>query len=521
MATGQMSKAIQHIRRTLIQQDKAGLTDAQLLTSFVERRDEDAFAALVRRHGPMVWGVCRRLLDHHDAQDGFQATFLVLVGKAASVVPREAVANWLYGVARQVALEARRRAARRRVRERQVPDMPEPAVSDGGICNDLLPMLDQELSRLPDKYRGLIVLCDLEGKTIREAARQLGCPEGTVASRLARGRAMLAKRLGRHGLQLSGSALATVLARDVASASVPISVVSSTIKSAGLVLAGNAAGAIALKVAALREGALKIMLLAKLKKVTLALLVFATMGVGAGAGTQLVLRQNTSAAKKGEGARPQGATEPGREKVAAKSNEALLSRKVQEASWRLTEVDIAKDTISVMTPPPDRGGDGTFTFKAIDGGERIQPEGGVSLKGLSFTKKAMIQLDGKNAKLSELKAGMRLTLQMSKNSLTIIGINATSPEQTHRYLYTVKAVDAIKNTITVTIGEAGPTLEGVPVAKDAKIEAHQIDIATKGLVTQVLKLSDLQAGMPVRLEMAVDGGKLMVKAMQVGGDVSQ
>jgi RNA polymerase sigma factor (sigma-70 family) len=528
MATSRMSDAIQHFCRTVIQHDKAGLTDAQLLASFVEHRDEDAFAALVRRHGPMVWGVCRRLLDHHDAQDGFQATFIVLVHKAASVVPREAVANWLYGVARQIALEARRRAARRRARERQVPGMTEPAVADGGIWNHMLPMLDQELGRLPDKYRGLIVLCDLEGKTIRQAARQFGCPEGTVASRLARGRVMLAKRLARHGLQLSGGALATLLARNVASTTVPISEVSSTIKSASLVLAGNAAGAISVEVAALTEGALKAMLLAKLKSVIAVLVGVAMLGFGAGwigygTATGQQSESKKSAAVVVNEVDPDGsfAVENGKiniignkvapQKEAAKSNEALLSQKVQEAYWLLTEVDAAKDTISVMSPP--RGDSAFQLFK----GTRIQPEAGVSLKGLSVDKKAVIQLDGKNVKLSELKDGMLLSLQMPKDSLTIIGIFAISADP-HRYQYTVKAVDAVHNTITVTIGKEGPTLAGVPVAKDAKIEALEIDGTNKTDVAQAVKLSDLKAGTPVRLEMALDGGKLLVKAIQVGGD---
>src|SRR5215472_16730664 len=131
MATSQMNEVIQHIRRTVLLRDGAGLTDGQLLEDFVTGRDQAALATLVRRHGPMVWGVCRRVLrNYHDAEDAFQATFLVLVRKAASVVPRERVANWLYGVAHQTALKARATAARRKGRERQVALMPEPAATD-------------------------------------------------------------------------------------------------------------------------------------------------------------------------------------------------------------------------------------------------------------------------------------------------------------------------------------------------------------------------------------------------------
>src|SRR5437660_3615308 len=113
MAASQMNEVIQHLRRTVLLRDESGLTDGQLLGCFVEHRDDVAFATLVRHHGPMVWGVCRRLLDPHDAEDAFQATFLVLVRKAASVVPRERVANWLFGVAHKTALQARRTAGRR------------------------------------------------------------------------------------------------------------------------------------------------------------------------------------------------------------------------------------------------------------------------------------------------------------------------------------------------------------------------------------------------------------------------
>src|SRR5215471_4443407 len=172
MATSPMAELIHQLRRTVLLRDGAGLTDGQLLEEYISRHDEAALAALVRRHGPMVWGVCRRVLgSYHDAEDAFQATFLVLVRKAASLARPELLANWLYGVAHQTALKARATTAKRRVRERQVTQMPEPAVTEPDLWNDLQPLLDQELSRLPEKYRVAIVLCDLEAKTRKEAAR--------------------------------------------------------------------------------------------------------------------------------------------------------------------------------------------------------------------------------------------------------------------------------------------------------------------------------------------------------------
>jgi uncharacterized protein (TIGR03067 family) len=175
------------------------------------------------------------------------------------------VANWLYGVAHQTALKARATAARRKERERQVVALPEPAVAEQDPWHALQPLLDEELRRLPDKYRAVLVVCALEGKTRKEAARQLGCPEGTVAGRLARARVMLAKRLARQGLTVSGAALAGVVSQKEASASVPPSVVSSTIKAASLFAAGQAVarGAISVKVAALTEGVMRTMILTK------------------------------------------------------------------------------------------------------------------------------------------------------------------------------------------------------------------------------------------------------------------
>jgi RNA polymerase sigma factor (sigma-70 family) len=266
MATSQMNEVIRHLRRAVLLRDGAGLTDGRLLEDYISHRDEAALAALVSRHGPMVWGVCRRVLgNYHDAEDAFQATFLVLVRKAVSIAAKELLANWLYGVAHQTALKARATAAKRKVRESQVAEMAEPEQTRQDLWHDLQPLLDQELSRLPDKYRAPIILCDLEGKTRKEAALQLGWPEGTVAGRLARARGMLAKRLTRYVGALSGGALVTMLAQE-ASACVPASVVSSTTKAASLLAAGQvvAAGGISAKVITLTEGVLKAMFLNKL-----------------------------------------------------------------------------------------------------------------------------------------------------------------------------------------------------------------------------------------------------------------
>src|SRR5437764_2768188 len=151
MATNPVNELLQNLRQSELLREGEQHTDGQLLDSFVRCRDRVALEALVRRHGPMVWGVCRRVLrNHHDAEDAFQATFLVLVRKAASIRARELVANWLYGVAHQTALKARATAAKRKGRERQVTEMPEPAAAEQDLWQDLQPLLDADLSRLPD-----------------------------------------------------------------------------------------------------------------------------------------------------------------------------------------------------------------------------------------------------------------------------------------------------------------------------------------------------------------------------------
>jgi RNA polymerase sigma factor (sigma-70 family) len=284
MATG-LTKVLEHLQR-----GGGGLTDGQLLARFVAAHDEASFAALVRRHGPMVLGVCRRLLrNFHDAEDAFQATFLVLARKATSVLRREALVCWLHAVAYRTALRAAAVNARRRAVERQVEEMPHPQIAPTE-AQDWRPLLDRELNGLPRKYQTAIVLCDLEGRSRREAARQIGIPEGTLSSRLANGRKLLAKRLTRSGLALSGGALAVTLGQGAASAQVPAALVVSTAKAAALVAAGQVAAASTPAVVLMKE-VMKAMLLKKLRLATGAVMVMAALGaiglayqLGAGAG---------------------------------------------------------------------------------------------------------------------------------------------------------------------------------------------------------------------------------------------
>jgi RNA polymerase sigma factor (sigma-70 family) len=189
-------------------------TDECLLREYVARRDAGAFAAIMRRHGGMVFGVCQRILwREQDAEDAFQATFLVLMRKAASLSRPKLLGNWLYGVAYRVASKIRSANIHERTREAPMVDLPAPQADDDMSWRDLRPILDDELQRLPERYRRPIVLFYLEGKSAEEVADTLGRPRGTVLSQLARARQRLRVRLACRNLTLSAGILALLLKR--------------------------------------------------------------------------------------------------------------------------------------------------------------------------------------------------------------------------------------------------------------------------------------------------------------------
>ena len=251
---GSTNGIIHRVRHLLGRADRT--TDAELMARFIADRDADAFALLVRRHGPMVHGVCRRVLRNAaDADDAFQATFLILARRARSVRRQRLLGNWLYGVAYRTALEARRAAAVRRVRERRAAEMKHASAQAEQEADpatpDLREVLDRELAALPDVYRTAIVLCDLEGLSRKDAAERLGWREGTLSGRLFRARSLLAARLARLGLAVPAAGLGVVA---TASAAVPTALAESTVRIGVLVAAGEAVAIAAAPVAALLGG---------------------------------------------------------------------------------------------------------------------------------------------------------------------------------------------------------------------------------------------------------------------------
>ena len=286
---GNLHPILRHLRRIAVLGAALDRSDADLLHSFVERRDEAAFEALVRRHGPMVHTVCQRILqDPHDADDAFQATFVVLVRRAAAVEKRESLASWLHGVALRVSWKARAGLANRRKHERRA--VPMPAVEEGSdaVWRDLRPVLDEEIQRLPEPYRSLVVLCYLEGNSYAEAAARLGCSRGTVSTRLTKARSLLRDRLIGRGLALSAGALGLVLAQHAAAAAIPAPLVLAAVRIAsGL--------AVTARIASLAQGVLKAMSMTRLKFALLFLLLASVGGGGLGVAWQRLYAEEAPA----------------------------------------------------------------------------------------------------------------------------------------------------------------------------------------------------------------------------------
>src|SRR5437588_919619 len=235
-----MKNVVRYLRKVTFREGGDSFTDGDLLEAFLTRRDEAAFEALLRRHGPMVLGVCRRTLQNpHDAEDAFQATFLVLVRKASTIRPRELVGNWLYGVAYRTAMKARAMNTKRRIKEREAAGAARSADATANAQDDILRRLDIEVNRLPEKYRAAVVLCELQGKSRKEAARLLGLAEGTLSWRLASARKTLARRLSTRGVPLSAGALTAALAGESAAAGVPPTLLGLTARAALQVAAGR------------------------------------------------------------------------------------------------------------------------------------------------------------------------------------------------------------------------------------------------------------------------------------------
>ncbi len=344
MAGDPSNPVLRYIRKVAAAGHALNLPDRELLRRFVSQGDEPAFAALVRRHGPAVLRLCRRVLRHEqDAEDAFQATFLVLSRQSASLCPRESLSGWLYAVAYRIAQKAKVAAARRRRHERCAAGRQDADPLAEITVREAHAILDRELARLPDRFRAPVVLCYLEGLTRDEAAQRLGWAPGTLKSRLEQARQRLRLRLAARGLALPGILVAPLFCQGTAPAAVPPALLGPTVRAATAAARGVQAPVVSAEVARLTEGMVQAMWLTRIKTASALLLVGGCLAIGLG----VLLGRAAQAA-------PAGAPHPGPQQAdpadLAKRGAAGVSR---PETWRPLKVVQAEKRPDSLSFAPD------------------------------------------------------------------------------------------------------------------------------------------------------------------------
>jgi RNA polymerase sigma factor (sigma-70 family) len=450
------------------------LNDRQLLQQYAGG-DESAFTALVDRYGGLVLSVCQRVLKHtQDSEDAFQATFMVLARKADTIAWKESVANWLHGVACRISFQIRRKKMRRPARDVATD---EPAVAGPDPAwSELKPVLDEELDRLPAKYRIPLILCCLEGKSRDEAAAQLGWSVGSVKGRLERGREILRTRLARRGLALSAALAATLMTAATAKAAVPLTLGLATVRAGMAMLGGQAAGIVSSQVLTLTQGAIQAMFMTKLKFAAAVLMTVVTLGLGTGYVTQQILAGN-------------GAVESNLSPIAQREGRKEEPR----VNGIVQAVDAAKQTINVVIARDDPDGQ---TYEVAKGVKVVLREGRETKAG----KFADVQP----------KARVSLLLDDAKKIVQTIEILGERGGRESGGVHGILAeVDAAKRTITLQTGGRGeaPTSTVSELAKDAKV------VFRTGRLTKQGTLADLELKKP--LTIFLDDTKKVVKSIEV------
>jgi RNA polymerase sigma factor (sigma-70 family) len=429
MATARLNSVVRYVHKLAAGNGSLVRTDRQLLADFTARRDEAAFAALVARHGSMVLRVCRRALKHEqDAEDAFQATFLILARKSVTIRKPEALAEWLHGVAYRTALEVKRSAARRRGKETRLwTVMKKAAVSP--TWDDVQAVLDEEIQRLREPYRAAFVLCVLEGKSGPQAAAELGVKEGTICSRLGRARQLLQQRLARRGIQLATVLAALSVMESAGNASVSAALAQTTIRFGLLVAAGNpAAGVIPSHIAALAAGVTRAMLVTKTKIAIAVMLAAGLFAAGAGAMAHQALtpkNSETPAIAKSEPPANRDDTTPQTTKDSGEVKEAVTfggrvvnpeGRPVPGAKLHLIAQSwVSRDPIHLETKS---GADGSFRLSvAPPVARRLFDEPGIRAFVLATA-------DGFGPAVSQrdaMESAGDLTLRLAKDDVPIAG----------------------------------------------------------------------------------------------------
>jgi RNA polymerase sigma factor (sigma-70 family) len=485
-----METAVRHVLKSLCGHALRTETDRSLLDSFAERNDEQAFGELVRRHGSFVLGTCRRVLGNAaDAEDAFQATFLVLARKAASIRWSGSIKSWLHGVACRVAMKARGQVLRRRQKETEAGSTREPVQSPAESWNDVRPILDAELEQLPAKCRAVLLLCYLEGKTADEAAAELGWSVGSVKGHLQRGRERLRNRLGRRGLTLSAVLVTGLIAEPTLESA---ALAMATTQSALSFAAESASSAFLTEpVLSLAQGALQAMTIAKVKWVGLVAAVLLLAGASASwgiyraaAGEPRVL----PGAENGRSIEPvplariqdaqdQSAAVPNDEvpEVAAADQEGRRNPKAEkkdEIAGSVLAIDLKAGTLKMKFSGDGQSGD--WTYKLADPNLKVTTTLGLA------------------AKLSDLSVGARVHIQVSDKDV----VTALRAEHRHDPM-TPAGIDPDKKTLTVR-EEKGDLVFNVP--DDAKITVNG----------KAGKLAEVPLNQRCWVTLALDGKSILV-----------
>jgi RNA polymerase sigma factor (sigma-70 family) len=482
--------------------------DADLLARVIAGRDEAAFAALVRRHGPMVMTVCRRVTGHEqDAEDAFQAAFLVLARKATAIRPRGQVGNWLFGVACRVARKVRARAARVRARETTPAGGYDRMGASAAGPFDQTAVILAEVERLPDLYRVPLVLCDLQDRPRKAVAAELGIPEGTLSSRLTAARTKLAARLARRGIAVPGATVGSVLtAAVVADGAVPGPLAATTVREALAFAAGAAPSGPA------AEAARQVLSAGRALRWAAAIsIVVGVVTVGVIADGQVKQPRPDPPAGPGPQPRPAVAGPVAEPKPAAAPPK--FHTRLEQAEWVLTAIDAVKKTIVLAEPAADRGDVRTI----------VMAETGVLPAGFTMTDVPVdpaveVTVDGIATRLDRLPTGLRVRVTLKGDRLTVTKITGRSPTPP-AFMYTIVARDPDKRTIAVRLRGTGEELADLPVAADAAIDVLQAVPVKDGIapVGGPGKFEDLAVGRPVALDLRVTPeGRPVVTRVRVG-----
>jgi RNA polymerase sigma factor (sigma-70 family) len=459
-----LGEVLNRIRTVAAARTLAQVADTELLERFAKNQDEAAFAVIVERYGAMVLRSCHRVLRNaHDAEDACQATFLVLARKAGSIRKRQALGGWLHTVAGHVALRLKGEITRRRARERNAAQQ----CRTESQIQDTLTVLDEELERLPEKYRAPLVLCYLTGKTRDEAADDLGCSVDTLRGRLERGRDRLRERLLKRGVLLPSALLAAALSSQGAWGAMPATLAVSTVKAAGLLALGSVAPetVVSTKVVGLAQEVVKSMFVAKLKTAVALILVASALVLGGGT---LIVQASANA-------------QTGVEAVGQQGVQPTIQHKAADEGKK-PEQEQAENDPELIFLGAAKFGDDTWHLSLRNTKTGVKSLGGFG----NVTSNTEILIDGRKAKLAELQAGMPIVTVSAENGI-ISKIEAVAADVDA----VVQTIDAKRGTISVQVRGTRLNVDNLRVRKGAKITVGKKQV----------ELADIRPGMRVFLRM--------------------